>query len=188
MSKLKDLTGQTFERLTVVSRAENSKDGQARWNCKCVCGNTTIVSGVYLRRGKIKSCGCYMREVIADIGRQSKIHGESKTRLYRVWRGIKQRVNDPNRAKYKYYGGRGITICPEWDHSYETFRDWALSHGYDPNAKFGECTIDRIDMNGNYEPSNCRWVSIAENNRNRRSKTQVKLDNLKMQGGKKNDD
>lgn len=89
------------------------------------------------------------------------IHGESYTRLHKVWNGMKQRCNDPNGKEYDRYGGRGIRVCEEWL-SYVNFRDWALANGYDATAPKGVCTLDRIDNDGNYEPSNCRWVSLSE--------------------------
>lgn len=100
-----------------------------------------------------------------------RTHGQSNTRLYRVWKGMRERCYSKNHIGYKFYGGRGITVCEEWKNSYETFRDWALENGYDETALFGECTLDRIDANGNYEPKNCRFVNIEKQNRNKRSNT-----------------
>ena len=88
-------------------------------------------------------------------------------RLYCVFSNMKQRCFNKNCPDYKHYGGRGITICDEWRYDFAAFYDWAIDNGYDENAKFGECTIDRIDVNGNYEPSNCRWVSMTVQNWNR---------------------
>lgn len=96
-------------------------------------------------------------------------HGEKYTRLYKVWRGMKERCLYSWHSQWKNYGGRGIKVCPEWSNSYIAFRDWAMSHGYDPNAKKGECTIDRIDVNGDYEPTNCRWVSAKVQCNNKRN-------------------
>lgn len=94
-------------------------------------------------------------------------HGEEE-RLYRVWKGMKQRCKNKNNRSFKTYGGIGVSVCQEWDESYEKFRDWALKHGYDPKADYGTCTIDRINPYGNYEPSNCRWISNAEQQKNKR--------------------
>lgn len=94
--------------------------------------------------------------------------GRKKERLYHVWLGMRNRCNNSRGQDYKYYGGRGIKVCSEWD-DYLIFREWAYSSGYNPDAKVGKCTLDRIDTNGNYEPSNCRWVSIQEQQKNKRS-------------------
>ena len=105
---------------------------------------------------KYKSCGCNQNQIT---------HGETKTKLHRVWTDMKTRCLNPNVKQYKYYGGRGITICPEWTYSYIVFRDWALSNGYQENLE-----IDRRDNNGNYSPENCRFVTDKENSRNRRGR------------------
>ena len=108
-------------------------------------------------------------EKIAEV---SKKHGKSrKSRLYNVWVGMRQRCNDKNHKSYKNYGGRGIRVCEEWD-DFESFEAWALDNGYDKDAPYGECTLDRIDVNGNYEPSNCRWVDAATQARNKRKKNE----------------
>jgi hypothetical protein len=99
-------------------------------------------------------------------------HGERSRRynerLYNVWNGMKTRCINPNAKSYRAYGGRGITVCDEWLHNFPAFQEWAITHGYDETAPFGECTIDRIDVNGNYEPSNCRWVSMEVQQTNKR--------------------
>lgn len=151
--KVHDLTGQTFGKLTVLSRADNNKKNRAMWKCVCECGRTSIVSGSNLLCGTTRSCGCLVRK-----------HGLAhKERLYNIWVGMHQRCRDKNTKYYKNYGGRGITVCQLWN-EYITFRKWALSNGYDDAL-----TIDRIDPDGNYEPSNCRWVSYKVQNNNLRS-------------------
>ena len=172
MRKL-DLTGQRFGRLTAVSCTGIKQNGNYMWNCKCDCGKDVVVKADHLRRGDTQSCGCI------NAGRQKGIprkHGcacnGNKERLYGVWSAMKNRCENPNHMHYKNYGGRGIKICPEW-HDFITFRNWAVSTGYDENAPKGQCTIDRIDVNGNYYPDNCRWVDMKTQNGNRR-KVQVK--------------
>ena len=169
MGKLIDLSGQKFGRLTVIERAGVTVHGEhAKWVCLCECGNATTVIGKNLRNGNTTSCGCFRKEQMSQIGKANKTHGKSHSRLHMVWAGMIGRCNDPNKPCYKYYGGRGITVCDEWRNNFQAFYDWAMGNGYDPNALYGECTIDRINNDGNYEPSNCRWVTMAEQNNNKR--------------------
>lgn len=165
-----DHTGERFGRLVVLGRAEDyiAPNGKhhVRWRCLCDCGNETIVDVCELVGGGTKSCGCLHEEMIHS-GRVK--HGGRHDRLYKVYANMKNRCYNCNSNDYQYYGGRGIKICDEWLSDYGAFRDWALSNGYDSNAERGKCTIDRIDVDGNYEPSNCRWTDMATQSRNRRN-------------------
>lgn len=168
MSKALDLTGNKYGLLTVLKRVENSPNGHSNWLCLCECGNYTTVNSGHLREKRgTKSCGCLSKKA----GERSYKHGETNNRLYRVWSGMRKRCLSPQSEPYKDYGGRGIRICKEWDgdNGYVNFREWAYANGYDENAPRGECTLDRIDVNGHYEPSNCRWVNMKVQSRNRRN-------------------
>ena len=156
-----DLTGQRFGRLTVLHEAPK-KGIRIAWHCLCDCGKTTDVVASSLRSGTTKSCGCY-RDTCPTNPR-SKKHGQTKTRLYRIWIHMKERCLAPYHNSYKSYGGRGITICNEWLNDFEAFRDWAIANGYR-----SDLTLDRIDVNGNYCPENCRWVTMAEQAFNKRT-------------------
>lgn len=173
-TQMRDLTGQRFGRLTVIDRGEDyiSPKGKrhVRWNCICDCGNKTVVDTNDLRRGHTMSCGCYKIDV---TGEKARTHGGREDRLYHVFSNMKNRCFNKNSQDYKYYGGRGITICDDWL-DYAVFKEWAYNNGYDENAPKGQCTIDRIDVNGDYCPDNCRWVPMNIQCVNKRNNKNVK--------------
>ena len=157
------LEGQKFGRLTVIKRSGSDTKGKnAMWECKCDCGNTTLVTTSHLTSKHTQSCGCLKKETVND-GQFKKTHGQSNTRLYRIRVGMINRCYNEKNKKYHIYGGRGIAVCEEWLNSFDAFYKWAMSHSYNDNL-----TIDRINGDGNYEPLNCRWSTYSEQNKNRR--------------------
>lgn len=157
--KQNDLTGKRFGRLYVCDLI--GKNGRnSVYLCKCDCGNYTEVFQSNLTQGKSTSCGCYQKESASE--RFSK-HGKRSTRLYEIYYNMKSRCYNPNNKRYNVYGGKGVTICQDWLDDFMNFYDWAISNGYSD-----ELTIDRIDVKGNYEPCNCRWVNQEQQSNNQR--------------------
>ena len=169
MGKFIDLTGQKFGRLTVIKRVDNSKMGRVQWLCQCCCGNETKVSSLSLRTQNTQSCGCLYNETRKTI---RKSHGYKHSRLYKIWGNMKQRCYNDNVKCYKYYGARGIQVCDEWRNNFKSFYDWAMNNGYRDDL-----TIDRINVDGDYEPNNCRWATNEEQSNNRRNNHTLTINN-----------
>lgn len=164
----KDLTGVRFGRLEclkVVGREASSRC--VVWLCRCDCGAMVAVRSTSLLTGNTKSCGCLQREKARSQAASRAKHNGCGTRLYRIWKHMKERCQNPNNKDYSNYGGRGIYVCDEWL-DFAKFRDWALANGYRDDL-----TIERIDVNGPYAPSNCIWIPKAAQNRNTRATRRV---------------
>ena len=156
--KIKDISGQRFGRLIALYRLNNYHKKRAWWLCVCDCGNLVEISGITLRNNHTKSCGCLNHEPT------NKKHGKCYTRLYKLYKAIIKRCYNSNIKQFKDYGGRGIEVCDEWRNDFMTFYEWAINNGYQDNL-----TIDRINVNGNYEPCNCRWATPKQQSNNKRN-------------------
>lgn len=159
------MTGLRFGSLVV--RERDFTKHEVYWVCECDCGNRRSVRADHLRSGKTRGCYECRGKRISDSKTK---HGESRSRLYYVWRDMITRCENPNVRSYKDYGGRGIRVCRTWRDSYKAFREWAYATGYDPDAPYSKCTLDRIDVDGDYEPRNCRWADAKQQAANRRIK------------------
>ena len=162
MGKIINMIGQKYAKLTVLSQVGVNKSGEKMYECLCECGNIKVIRGNSIRRGLTTSCGCYRSQYISN---KNKSHEQCDNPTYKSWTAMKSRCLNPNTVAYQNYGGRGIKICDEW----MDFNNFLRDMGDKPKGK----TLDRIDVNGNYEPSNCRWASVKEQNRNTRQNVMI---------------
>jgi hypothetical protein len=154
-----DLVGQTFGRLLVVARVESTRHGKRRWLVECTCGVRKEVTGGNLTTGQVLSCGCLSRERTTQ---RNTTHGLHSRAEYEVWKSLRQRCFNPHKANFRDYGGRGIKVCERW----ESFSNFLADMGPPPTPAH---SIDRVNNDGDYEPANCRWATIAEQCNNTRA-------------------
>lgn len=158
-----DLTGKEFGRLTVLERADTTKDNQIRWKCQCQCGKEKLIRGSGLRCGRTLSCGCLNREInsIRSLGNEfGKKHGLSNHPLRSIRKSMIHRCYNPNNKHYATYGQKGVKVCAEWLNSLSIFIEWAQKNGWTKGL-----SIDRKDNDGDYTPENCHWITRSENSR-----------------------
>lgn len=157
MRRYKNISCQKFGKLTALYRLHNTKGHKTYWLCVCECGNLKEARYDMLQNGHTKSCNCLYKK-------SNAVHGMYNTRIYNTWKNMKSRCYYNKNINYHNYGGRGIIVCDEWKNNFQAFYDWAISNGYNDNLE-----IDRMDINGNYEPNNCRWITHKEQQQNKQN-------------------
>ena len=173
---LKDHSGERFGRLTAQYWYKSEKDGRIYWHCICDCGNERDIRSDSLTSGNTTSCGCLHREISSRVcGDNFRKDGLSSDRLYGIWSAMKSRCYNPSENGYSYYGGRGISVCTEWIHDFKAFYDWSLANGYSEGL-----SIDRIDVDGDYCPENCRWADSKTQSRNRTDNVKLTIFGITM--------
>lgn len=177
-SKIRDLTGQKFGRLTVIG-LKDTETRKTYWVCQCDCGNVKEIRSDNLLDGRVKSCGCIKAEQDKTNlhSRNHKMTDElgfkrSQTKIYRTWQLMRNRCENKHDARYDRYGGRGISVCEDWKNDFVKFYNWAMENGYSEDL-----TIDRIDNDGNYCPENCRWATKEQQARNRSTNINITIGN-----------
>lgn len=167
-----NLIGKRFGKLTVIGFGEKREGSRKTYfDCICDCGNLKTVRTDQLKGGLTKSCGCLKKEQ-DTLNLNRTTHNKSKTRIYKIWQSMKKRCYSEKDKCFYRYGGRGISVCDDWKESFERFYEWSIENGYSDSL-----TIDRIDNDGNYEPSNCRWTTLKEQSNNRSTNIKIKIGN-----------
>ena len=166
-----DLTGKKFGKLEVIG-VHDTGSRKTYYVCQCDCGNVKVVRADSLISGATKSCGCIKKEQDKTNLTANHRHKMSGTRIYETWQDMKRRCYNKQNVRYNRYGGRGIKVCEEWLNNFQSFYDWAIRNGYSDDL-----TIDRIDNDWNYEPSNCRWSTVKEQCNNRSSNINITIGN-----------
>ena len=168
------MEGKKFNRLTFIKKTNERRNGNILWDCQCECGNITRIVKWDVTSGNTKSCGCFKDEMIAKTGKNNVTHGMRYTKIYKIWEGMKRRCNSEKAERYSSYGGKGITYIKEWE-QFVPFHEWAINNGYEEGL-----SIDRIDVNGNYEPSNCQWIPLEQQAYNKTNSNVVEYKGKKI--------
>lgn len=162
--KSKDITGQRFGKLIAIKKVGTDNRRNAIWLCKCDCGNDCQRIVAELTKNKNHSCGCLANEHLKNMAKNNTTHGMTKTGIYRSYKAMMSRCYREKDIHFNAYGKRGISVCDEWKGHPKTFIEWGLQHGWEEHL-----TLERINVNGNYEPSNCKWIPMSEQYKNKQS-------------------